>query len=52
LSGSARINGLLILMALLGGIRVFGPLGLVLGPILPATALALVRTYIETPQNA
>ena len=46
LSGGARMNGLLILMALLGGMRVFGPLGLVLGPILVATALALLRTYL------
>ena len=52
LSGRARINGLLILMALLGGIRVFGPLGLVLGPILLATALALVRTYLGMTEQS
>lgn len=52
LSERAGINGLLILMALLGGIRVFGPLGIVLGPILLATALALVRTYVGTAETS
>ena len=51
LSGRARMNGLLILISLLGGIRVFGPLGLVLGPILLATAVALVRTYVGTTES-
>jgi predicted PurR-regulated permease PerM len=40
------MNGLLILIALLGGVRVFGALGLVLGPILVATAVALLRTHM------
>jgi predicted PurR-regulated permease PerM len=47
MSGGAKMNGLLILIALLGGVRVFGALGLVLGPILVATAVALLRTYME-----
>jgi predicted PurR-regulated permease PerM len=46
LSGSTRMNGLLILIALLGGVRVFGVIGIVLGPILVATALALLKTYM------
>jgi len=45
-SGHTRMNGLLILIALLGGVRVFGVLGLVLGPILVATAVALLKTYM------
>lgn len=48
LSGGARMNGLLILIALLGGVSVFGVLGLVLGPILLATAVALLKTYTAT----
>ncbi|HZS11533.1 MAG TPA: AI-2E family transporter [Nitrospirales bacterium] len=48
LSGGTRMNGLLILIALLGGARLFGVLGLVLGPILVVTALALLQTYIVT----
>jgi predicted PurR-regulated permease PerM len=46
MSGGAKMNGLLILIALFGGVRVFGALGLVLGPILVATAVALLRTYL------
>ena len=50
LSGGTRMNGLLILIALLGGMRVFGALGLVLGPLLVAVAIALLNTY--TAANA
>jgi predicted PurR-regulated permease PerM len=45
LSGRARMNGLLVLISLLGGIQVFGSLGLVLGPTLMATAIGILRTY-------
>jgi predicted PurR-regulated permease PerM len=45
LSGGAQMNGLVILIALLGGISAFGVLGVVLGPIILATAIALVNTY-------
>jgi predicted PurR-regulated permease PerM len=51
LSGGTTMNGLLILIALLGGVRVFGVLGLVLGPILVASALALLRTYTATEES-
>jgi predicted PurR-regulated permease PerM len=40
-----------ILVGLLGGIAVFGALGLVLGPILLATALALLSAYVEAPPH-
>jgi predicted PurR-regulated permease PerM len=46
MSGGTRMNGLLILIALLGGVAAFGMLGLVLGPILVATVLALLKVYI------
>jgi predicted PurR-regulated permease PerM len=57
LSGRARMNGLLVLISLLGGVSVFGSLGLVLGPTLMATAIGILRTYtnadpIETPPLA
>lgn len=41
-SGRAHVNGLVILVGLLGGVSVFGTLGIVLGPILLATALAMI----------
>jgi predicted PurR-regulated permease PerM len=48
LSGRARMNGLLVLISLLGGMQVFGSLGLVLGPTLMATAIGILRTYTNT----
>jgi predicted PurR-regulated permease PerM len=48
LSERVQINGLVIFVSLLGGLNVFGLLGLVLGPIIVVTALALVSSYIET----
>ena len=47
LSGTARMNGLLVLISLLGGMSVFGALGLVLGPTLMATAVGVLRTYTK-----
>jgi predicted PurR-regulated permease PerM len=52
LSGSAKMNGLVILISLLGGISVFGLLGLVLGPIVVVTALALLETYVSSPRRS
>jgi predicted PurR-regulated permease PerM len=48
LSGRARMNGLLVLISLLGGMAVFGSIGLVLGPTLMATAVGILRTYTQT----
>lgn len=45
LSGGAQMNGLVILVALLGGIGAFGPLGVVIGPIVLATTIGLLTTY-------
>jgi predicted PurR-regulated permease PerM len=52
LSGQAKMNGLVILISLLGGIGVFGVLGLVLGPVLVVTALSLLNTYIKSPSSS
>jgi predicted PurR-regulated permease PerM len=46
LSGRSQINGLLLFISLLGGVGAFGVLGLVLGPILMATAVALFKAYV------
>jgi predicted PurR-regulated permease PerM len=45
LSERAQMNGLIIFISLLGGMSVFGLLGVVLGPILVATAAGLVEAY-------
>lgn len=48
LSGKANMNGLVIFLSLLGGIGVFGMLGIVLGPVLVVTALGLLTGYVES----
>ena len=45
MTGGTSMNGLVVFVSLLGGVAAFGALGLVLGPVLVATAAALVLTY-------
>ena len=45
LSGRTTLSGLLIFVGLLGGVAAFGLLGLVLGPIVLATAATLFDAY-------
>jgi predicted PurR-regulated permease PerM len=40
---ATRLNGLLVLMGLLGGVQAFGPSGLLLGPVLISVAAGLLR---------
>ena len=47
LSERVQMNGLVIFVSLLGGLNVFGLLGIVLGPIVVVTALALVQSYVD-----
>ena len=51
LSGRANMNGLVIFVSLLGGMGAFGLLGLVLGPIVVVTSLALINTYVSSPRQ-
>jgi predicted PurR-regulated permease PerM len=53
LSGRVQMNGLVIFVSLLGGLNVFGLLGIVLGPLVVVTAISLVTAYVETaaPRN-
>lgn len=50
-SGRAHLHGLVILVGLLGGVTAFGALGLVLGPVIVATTLALVSAYVQSPPH-
>ena len=45
LSGRTQMNGLLVFISLLGGIAAFGLIGLVLGPVIMATAISFVDAY-------
>ncbi len=43
--GGGHIPTLFTFIALFGGVEVFGVLGLIIGPVIAAVALALLRTY-------
>ncbi|HET9468622.1 MAG TPA: AI-2E family transporter [Vicinamibacterales bacterium] len=45
LAGRTQMNGLLVFISLLGGIGAFGLIGLVLGPVIIATAISFVDAY-------
>lgn len=45
LAGRTEMNGLLVFISLLGGIAAFGLIGLVLGPVVMATAISFVEAY-------
>jgi predicted PurR-regulated permease PerM len=45
LSGSARMNTLVILVSLMGGVSAFGFIGIVLGPLVVAVLTALFESY-------
>jgi predicted PurR-regulated permease PerM len=45
LSGQTRMNTLMLIIGLLGGVSTFGFIGLVLGPVVGAVLTALVKTY-------
>jgi predicted PurR-regulated permease PerM len=46
-SGRAEIGALTVFLGVLGGVAAFGPIGLILGPLVLALALALVRFSLE-----
>jgi len=46
-SGRAQMSALVLFMSVLGGIGVFGMLGLVMGPIVVATAASVMDVYIR-----
>jgi predicted PurR-regulated permease PerM len=52
MSGRSRLSGLSVFVSVLGGIAAFGMIGLVLGPIIFATVLALLDAYTHPPQPA
>jgi predicted PurR-regulated permease PerM len=52
LSGRARMNGLIVFIAVIGGISVFGLLGIILGPIIVATFASLIDLYAKSGRRA
>lgn len=51
ISGRAEMGGLVVFISVLGGISVFGMLGIVLGPIVVATAASVLDLYAPSPQG-
>jgi predicted PurR-regulated permease PerM len=47
LRGRTKLNDLLIFVSILGGLDVFGLLGLILGPTIVAAALGVLRVHME-----
>ena len=52
LGGRTELSGLVIFISVLGGVSVFGMLGLVLGPILVATAAGILGAYVARAEKA
>jgi len=48
IAGRAQISTLPVLLGLMGGVGAFGPIGMVLGPVVVALALALLRFAEES----
>lgn len=51
IAGRSQLNGLLVFISILGGVQVFGFIGLVLGPLTVAAAVGLVRGYRDSIKN-
>ena len=51
-SGRAEVGAITVFIGVLGGVSAFGPIGIFLGPLVLALALALVRFALETRQAA
>jgi predicted PurR-regulated permease PerM len=47
-SGRAEVGALTVFLGVLGGVAAFGPIGIFLGPLVLALALALVRFTLES----
>ena len=52
IGGRARLSGLLVFISVLGGISVFGMLGVVLGPIVVATVAGILDVYTQREKAA
>jgi predicted PurR-regulated permease PerM len=51
LGGRTELSGLVIFISVIGGVSLFGMLGLVLGPILVATAAGVLAAYVERSES-
>jgi predicted PurR-regulated permease PerM len=47
-AGRVRLSGVAMFVAMLGGLQAFGALGIILGPVVFATAAAILNVLRET----
>jgi predicted PurR-regulated permease PerM len=47
-SGRAQVSTLTVFIGVLGGVAAFGPIGIFLGPLVLALAIALIDFALET----
>jgi len=52
ISGHARLSGLVVFVSVLGGVAAFGMLGVILGPIIFATATSVLDAYTRQDRPA
>jgi predicted PurR-regulated permease PerM len=50
-AGRVRLSGLAMFVAMLGGLQAFGALGIILGPVLLATAAAILDVLREMQRS-
>jgi len=48
IAGRAQLNALLVFIAVFGGIQAFGFIGVVVGPLVVATAVGLLKGYSDS----
>lgn len=48
IAGRSQLNGLLVFVSVLGGIQTFGFIGVVVGPLVVATAVGLLKGYCDS----
>ncbi len=48
----SNLNGLLVVISILGGIHVFGFLGIILGPLIAALTVGMLEGYRESLEQA
>ena len=50
-AGRVRLSGLAMFVAMLGGLQAFGAIGIIVGPVIFATAAAIVAVYATRPRR-
>jgi predicted PurR-regulated permease PerM len=51
LSGKSKLNTLLLIISLMGGVSAFGFIGIVLGPLVAVLATAIIDSYFARPAD-